>query len=73
MIYSSESEELPGKNKQSLKRKLPPKPKATATVAPVIKTQRPIGKLISAAVQQKNAAASKSMNKANKFQGTLYE
>ncbi|XP_012265318.2 histone acetyltransferase KAT7 [Athalia rosae] len=50
VVYSSESEESPNKLK-STKRKVPVKPKATATVAPVMKTQKiaskappPIGK-----------------------------
>ncbi|XP_033225210.1 histone acetyltransferase KAT7 isoform X3 [Belonocnema kinseyi] len=66
VVYSSESEESPNKAK-SLKRKPPAKPKATATVAPVVKTQRPVGKAISAVIQQKQASSAKAISKLNKF------
>ncbi|XP_074108846.1 lysine acetyltransferase chameau [Cotesia typhae] len=51
-IYSSESEESPAKSKALVKRKPPAKPKATATVAPVIKAQKQPAKT----VQSKNSA-----------------
>ncbi|XP_063975962.1 histone acetyltransferase KAT7 isoform X1 [Diachasmimorpha longicaudata] len=71
VVYSSESEESPTKSKPSVKRKPPAKPKATATVAPVIKAQRPSGKVSHAPSQQhKNALASKLLhNKGNKGAG----
>ncbi|XP_046589816.1 histone acetyltransferase KAT7 isoform X1 [Neodiprion lecontei] len=43
VVYSSESEEAPNKLK-STKRKPPAKPKATATVAPVVKAQKVVNK-----------------------------
>ncbi|XP_057336051.1 histone acetyltransferase KAT7 isoform X2 [Microplitis mediator] len=52
-IYSSESEELPAKTKPQAKRKPPTKPKATATVAPVIKAQKQVNKTTT--VQSKNS------------------
>ncbi|XP_058790061.1 histone acetyltransferase KAT7 [Phymastichus coffea] len=67
-VYSSESEESPLKGKPSpAKRKPPAKPKATATVAPVVKQQKPISKPNVSGVQQKNASPSKPVNKLNKF------
>lgn len=67
-MYSSESEESPSKVKTTTaKRKLPAKPKATATVAPVVKQQRPPAKSIATTSQQKNVPNSKSVaNKPNK-------
>ncbi|XP_076655883.1 lysine acetyltransferase chameau isoform X2 [Halictus rubicundus] len=66
VVYSSESEDSPSKVK-SAKRKPPAKPKATATVAPVIKQQRPPAKSAAASVQQKNATNPKPAgNKPNK-------
>ncbi|XP_034948234.1 histone acetyltransferase KAT7 [Chelonus insularis] len=67
-IYSSESEETPTKSKPTAKRKPPAKPKATATVAPVVKAQRPVGKATPAPVQNKNAALVSKLihNKQNK-------
>ncbi|XP_076671991.1 lysine acetyltransferase chameau isoform X4 [Andrena cerasifolii] len=65
-VYSSESEESPNKPKPA-KRKPPAKPKATATVAPVVKQQRPLAKATTASGQQKNATGSKQVaNKPNK-------
>ncbi|XP_014299697.1 histone acetyltransferase KAT7 [Microplitis demolitor] len=52
-IYSSESEESPAKTKAPAKRKPPTKPKATATVAPVIKAQKQVNK--TQTVQSKNS------------------
>ncbi|KOX75352.1 Histone acetyltransferase KAT7 [Melipona quadrifasciata] len=67
VVYSSESEESPSKVKATTKRKPPAKPKATATVAPVIKQQRLPAKAIVATSQQKNIINSKSVaNKPNK-------
>ncbi|XP_054002886.1 histone acetyltransferase KAT6B isoform X3 [Hylaeus anthracinus] len=64
--YSSESEESPSKAK-SAKRKPPAKPKATATVAPVVKQQRPPAKSAATPGQQKNTPNSKPIgNKPNK-------
>ncbi|XP_076173964.1 lysine acetyltransferase chameau isoform X1 [Ptiloglossa arizonensis] len=64
--YSSESEESPSKVK-SAKRKPPAKPKATATVAPVVKQQRPPVKSAVTCGQQKNTPNSKPIgNKSNK-------
>ncbi|XP_076296655.1 lysine acetyltransferase chameau isoform X2 [Lasioglossum baleicum] len=66
VVYSSESEDSPSKVK-SAKRKPPAKPKATATVAPVVKQQRPPAKSAAASVQQKNASNPKPAgNKPNK-------
>ncbi|XP_078037646.1 lysine acetyltransferase chameau isoform X2 [Augochlora pura] len=66
VVYSSESEESPSKVK-SAKRKPPAKPKATATVAPVIKQQRPPVKPTAASIQQKNVPNPKPAgNKPNK-------
>ncbi|XP_076239608.1 lysine acetyltransferase chameau isoform X2 [Calliopsis andreniformis] len=66
VVYSSESEESPSKAK-SAKRKPPAKPKATATIAPVVKQQRPPPKSAAASGQQKNTQASKPVvNKLNK-------
>ncbi|XP_025158019.1 histone acetyltransferase KAT7 [Harpegnathos saltator] len=71
VVYSSESEESPSKTKLPQKRKPPAKPKATATVAPVVKTQRLPAKLTAAPAQHKIGPASKPVNsKANKFSGT---
>ncbi|XP_032665905.1 histone acetyltransferase KAT7 isoform X2 [Odontomachus brunneus] len=71
VVYSSESEESPSKAKLPQKRKSPAKPKATATVAPVVKTQRLPAKLTSAPGQHKAAPVSKPVNsKPNKFSGT---
>ncbi|XP_076628545.1 lysine acetyltransferase chameau isoform X2 [Colletes latitarsis] len=64
--YSSESEGSPNKVK-SAKRKPPAKPKATATVAPVVKQQRPSAKSAATTGQQKNTPNSKPAgNKSNK-------
>ncbi|KAG7213820.1 hypothetical protein KM043_003034 [Ampulex compressa] len=69
VVYSSESEESPNKLKSS-KRKPPAKPKATATVAPVVKSQRPAPKPVTATTQHKNPPNSKPIaNKPNKFSG----
>ncbi|XP_029047708.1 histone acetyltransferase KAT7 isoform X4 [Osmia bicornis bicornis] len=66
VVYSSESEGSPSKVK-STKRKPPAKPKATATVAPVIKQQRLPIKSIASAGQQKNVPNTKPIgNKPNK-------
>ncbi|XP_076227270.1 lysine acetyltransferase chameau isoform X3 [Nomia melanderi] len=67
VVYSSESEESPAKVK-SAKRKPPAKPKATATVAPVVKQQRPPAKSTTTSVQQKNTSNPKPIggNKPNK-------
>ncbi|KAL6268383.1 hypothetical protein P5V15_001518 [Pogonomyrmex californicus] len=70
-VYSSESEELPNKAKSPQKRKPPAKPKATATVAPVVKTQRSPAKPVPASGQHKTTPASKPANaKSNKFSGS---
>ncbi|XP_043581005.1 histone acetyltransferase KAT7 isoform X2 [Bombus pyrosoma] len=68
VVYSSESEESPSKVKTTTaKRKPPAKPKATATVAPVVKQQRPPTKSIATTSQQKNVPNPKSVaNKPNK-------
>ena len=67
VVYSSESEESPNKIKATAKRKPPAKPKATATVAPVVKQQRPPAKSVATTSQQKNVPNSKSVaNKPNK-------
>ncbi|TGZ37699.1 uncharacterized protein Chm isoform X1 [Temnothorax longispinosus] len=67
-VYSSESEESPSKAKTPQKRKPPAKPKATATVAPVVKTQRSPTKPVPASGQHKTAPVSKPTNaKPNKF------
>ncbi|XP_011173629.1 histone acetyltransferase KAT7 [Solenopsis invicta] len=69
--YSSESEESPSKAKSPQKRKPPAKPKATATVAPVVKTQRSPTKPASASGQHKAAPVSKPTNaKPSKFSGS---
>lgn len=66
MVYSSESEGSPSKVKTA-KRKPPTKPKATATVAPVVKQQRPPAKSVATTGQQKNLANPKTIaNKPNK-------
>ncbi|XP_012152803.2 lysine acetyltransferase chameau isoform X7 [Megachile rotundata] len=66
VVYSSESEGSPSKVK-SAKRKPPAKPKATATVAPVVKQQRPPVKTVASAGQQKNVPNTKPVgNKPNK-------
>lgn len=72
VVYSSESEESPNKAKSPQKRKPPAKPKATATVAPVVKTtQRPLPKLMSVQGQHKTAPTPKpTTNKPNKFSST---
>lgn len=70
VVYSSESEESPVKGKQPpVKRKPPAKPKATATVAPVVKQQKPVSKPTPAAAQHKNTSPVKPVNKVNKFPG----
>ncbi|CAK9821057.1 Histone acetyltransferase KAT7 [Anthophora plagiata] len=67
VVYSSESEESPSKVKPTAKRKPPAKPKATATVAPVVKQQRPPVKALAASGQQKSTPNSKPLaNKPNK-------
>lgn len=68
VVYSSESEESPNKTKP-VKRKPPAKPKATATVAPVVKAQRPVNKT-APLLQQKQSTNSKSLNKHSKFPAT---
>jgi len=69
-IYSSESEESPIKAKSSQKRKPPAKPKATATVAPVVKTQRSPAKPVPISGQHKVTPVPKPINsKPNKFSG----
>lgn len=70
MVYSSESEESPNKLK-SVKRKLPAKPKATATVAPVVKVQKPPTKPASNVTQHKNIPPVKSNNKQTKLSGKI--
>lgn len=70
VVYSSESEESPSKLK-SVKRKLPAKPKATATVAPVVKVQKPTPKPASNVSQHKNMPAVKLNNKQTKLAGPL--
>ncbi|XP_023244891.1 histone acetyltransferase KAT7-like [Copidosoma floridanum] len=69
VVYSSESEGSPGKAKPSpTKRKLPARPKATATVAPVVKQQKTGAKPSPAVVlQHKNASPVKPVNRVNKF------
>ncbi|XP_011874549.1 PREDICTED: histone acetyltransferase KAT7 [Vollenhovia emeryi] len=70
-VYSSESEESPIKAKSPQKRKPPAKPKATATVAPVVKTQRSPTKPVPALGQHKIVPVSKPVNaKPNKFSGS---
>ncbi|KAL6447465.1 hypothetical protein ACFW04_001567 [Cataglyphis niger] len=71
VVYSSESEESPSKAKSPQKRKPPAKPKATATVAPVVKRSptKPVPALTG---QHKAAAALKPVNsKPNKFVGSM--
>ncbi|XP_012271449.1 histone acetyltransferase KAT7 isoform X2 [Orussus abietinus] len=69
--YSSESEEAPNKLKP-VKRKPPAKPKATATVAPVIKAQRPVSKPIPATVPHKSASSTKPViNKSSKIPSSI--
>lgn len=71
VVYSSESEESPSKAKSPQKRKPPAKPKATATVAPVVKRSptKPVPVL---AGQHKAAAVLKPVNsKPNKFVGSM--
>ncbi|XP_043684386.1 histone acetyltransferase KAT7 isoform X1 [Vespula pensylvanica] len=70
VVYSSESEESPNKLK-SVKRKLPAKPKATATVAPVVKVQKPPTKPVSNVTQHKNIPAVKPSNKQAKLSGPV--
>lgn len=73
LVYSSESEGSPVKGKPSpAKRKPPAKPKATATVAPVVKQQKPPSKpnaSSTSGAQQKNTLTCKPVNKLNKFPG----
>ncbi|KAH0945531.1 hypothetical protein HN011_006842, partial [Eciton burchellii] len=70
-VYSSESEESPIKAKSSQKRKPPAKPKATATVAPVVKTQRSPAKPVPTSGQHKVTPVPKPINsKPNKFSGS---
>ncbi|XP_011344100.1 histone acetyltransferase KAT7 isoform X2 [Ooceraea biroi] len=70
-VYSSESEESPSKAKPSQKRKPPAKPKATATVAPVVKTQRSPAKPVPASGQHKATPVAKALSsKPNKFSGS---
>ncbi|XP_012530583.1 histone acetyltransferase KAT7 isoform X2 [Monomorium pharaonis] len=70
-VYSSESEESPSKAKSPQKRKPPAKPKATATVAPVVKTQRSPAKPVSMSGQHKAAPISKPAPvKPSKFSGS---
>lgn len=76
MVYSSESEGSPSKVKGTTKRKPPTKPKATATVAPVVKQQRLPAKSVASTGQQKNVPNPKTIaNKPNKPCGknTLYK
>ncbi|CAL1677632.1 unnamed protein product [Lasius platythorax] len=69
-VYSSESEESPSKAKSPQKRKLPAKPKATATVAPVVK-RSPTKPVPAPVGQHKAAAILKPVNsKPNKFIGS---
>ncbi|XP_050464120.1 histone acetyltransferase KAT7 isoform X2 [Cataglyphis hispanica] len=71
VVYSSESEESPSKAKSPQKRKPPAKPKATATVAPVVK-RSPMKPVPALTGQHKAAAALKSVNsKPNKFVGSM--
>lgn len=71
MVYSSESEESPSKTKSPQKRKPPAKPKATATVAPVVK-RSPTKPIPAPAGQHKAPAAIKPANsKPNKFVGVF--
>ncbi|XP_066594721.1 histone acetyltransferase KAT7 [Prorops nasuta] len=68
VVYSSESEEATNKAKSNIKRKPPAKPKATATVAPVIKAQKPVAKPVPVPAQSKNIAPAKVINsKQTKF------
>ncbi|XP_029166062.1 histone acetyltransferase KAT7 isoform X2 [Nylanderia fulva] len=68
-VYSSESEESPSKAKSPQKRKPPAKPKATATVAPVVK-RSPTKPVPTSVGQHKATAALKPVNsKPNKFVG----
>ncbi|XP_011055442.1 PREDICTED: histone acetyltransferase KAT7 isoform X2 [Acromyrmex echinatior] len=70
-MYSSESEESPSKTKSLQKRKPPAKPKATATVAPVVKAQRSPTKPASASGQHKAISVPNPANaKPNKFSGS---
>ncbi|KAF7994571.1 hypothetical protein HCN44_004043 [Aphidius gifuensis] len=69
LIYTSESEESQIKQKPVSKKKPPTKPKATATVAPVIKAQKPTGKTHPSSAQHKNALTSKLVHKNNKTSG----
>lgn len=67
VVYSSESEGSPSKVKGTTKRKPPTKPKATATVAPVVKQQRLPAKSVATTGQQKNVPNPKTIaNKPNK-------
>ncbi|XP_043487784.1 histone acetyltransferase KAT7 isoform X4 [Polistes fuscatus] len=68
VVYSSESEESPSKLKP-VKRKLPAKPKATATVAPVVKVQKSPIKPSSNITQHKNVLAVKPNAKQVKLSG----
>ncbi|XP_072756633.1 uncharacterized protein Chm isoform X3 [Anoplolepis gracilipes] len=71
VVYSSESEESPSKAKSPQKRKPPAKPKATATVAPVVKRSPTKSVPAGATGQLKAAAALKPVNnKPNKFVGS---
>ncbi|XP_015607212.1 histone acetyltransferase KAT7 isoform X2 [Cephus cinctus] len=71
VVYSSESEESPSKLKPA-KRKPPAKPKATATVAPVVKPQRPISKPVSTPSSHKNVGSTKPIaNKPSKIIGSV--
>ncbi|XP_011496442.1 PREDICTED: histone acetyltransferase KAT7 [Ceratosolen solmsi marchali] len=71
VVYSSESEESPTKGKQQpAKRKPPAKPKATATVAPVVKQQKPVAKQ-NPTVEHKNTSPTKPVNKLNKFPASI--
>ncbi|KAJ8673309.1 hypothetical protein QAD02_004571, partial [Eretmocerus hayati] len=68
VVYSSESEESPGKGKQPpAKRKPPAKPKAT--VAPVVKQQKLGSKANPSVTQHKTSSPSKVVNKVAKFSG----
>lgn len=70
-VYSSESEESPSKAKATQKRKPPAKPKATATVAPVVKAQRSPAKPAPASGQHKAVTVPKPINsKPTKFSGS---
>ncbi|XP_020287970.1 histone acetyltransferase KAT7 [Pseudomyrmex gracilis] len=71
-VYSSESEESPTKAKSPQKRKAPAKPKATATVAPVVKTQRsPVKPVPVSSAQHKTAPVPKPVSKPAKFSGSV--